>query len=167
MSKKSNKLSEQEKVKIAGLAASGGADSIKNLADEYGVSEEEIRNVIHQYPVKKDSDDQDEYTLEVTEDFQKSVEYGATFDHLNYNRLTFWSLFGSGVIVLFIVAVMFMYEYTRTSSMQVQSERSTFYNIEQLKLNDQARLNSFGVVDPDEGIYRIPIDSAITIITVD
>lgn len=167
MSKKSKKLTEQDKLKITGLAASGGTDSIKKLADEFGVSEEEIRNVIDQNPVKKDSDDQDEYTLEVSEDFRNSVEYGATFDHLNYKRLTFWSLFGSGVIVLFIIAVMFMYEYTRTTSMQVQSERSTFYNIEQLQQNDQAKLNSFGVVDPDEGIFRIPIDSAITVIAID
>lgn len=165
MSKKPKKLSDEEKLKIADLAASGGAVSIKNLAKEFGVSEEEIRNLIHETPV--DDENGDEYTLDVTDDFLKSVEYGATFDNLNYKRLTFWSVFGSAVMVLFIVAVMFMYEYTRTSAIQAQSERSTFYEIELLQRTDQSKLNTFGVVDPDEGIYRIPIDSAITNIAVD
>lgn len=165
MSKKLKKLTEEEKLKIAEMAGSGGIVSVKKLADEFGVSEDEIRNLIHQTPVT-DSEG-DEYTLEVSDDFLKSVEYGATYDNLNYKRLTFWSLFGTGVIVLFIVAVMFMYEYTRTSSLQTQSERSTFYNIEELRQNDQIKLNSFGVVDPNEGIYRIPIDSAITVIAID
>lgn len=165
MSKKSKKLTEEEKLKIIEQAATGGAEAIMNLADEFGVSEEEIQNLIHKTPVDEEHDR--EYTLEVTDDFLKSVEYGATFDKLNYNRLTFWSLFGTGVIVLFIVAVMFMYEYTRTSSLQTQSERSTFYNIEEMQHNNQIKLNTFGVVDPDEGIYRIPIDSAITVIAID
>jgi hypothetical protein len=165
MSMKPKKLTEEDKLKIAEMAGSGGTVSIKKLADEFGVSEDEIRNLVHETPVSES--DGDDYTLEVSDDFLKSVEYGATFDKLNYKRLTFWSLFGTGVIVLFIVAVMFMFEYTRTSSLQSQSERSTFYNIEELQRNEQIKLNTFGVVDPDEGIYRIPIDSAITVIAID
>ncbi|MEX2463992.1 MAG: hypothetical protein WD513_06820 [Balneolaceae bacterium] len=165
-----NNLSEEEKQKIAGLASTGGAETIKTLAEEYGVAEEDIRNLMHLFSVTDSEtieDENEEYSLDVSDDFFDAVKYGATFDKLNYNRLTFWSLFGTGVIVLFIVAVMFVHEYTRTSALQAQSERSVFYDIEQLQQNDQAKLNSFGVVDPDEGIYRIPIDSAITIIATD
>ncbi len=165
MSKKSKKLTEEEKLKIVERAATGGAEALSNLADEFGVTDEEIQDLIHKTPV--DEEHSKEYTLEVTDDFLKSVEYGATFDILNYKRLTFWSVFGAAVMVLFIVAVMFMYEYTRTSSIQAQSERSTFYDIELLQRTDQVKLNTFGVVDPDEGIYRIPIDSAITNIAID
>ena len=165
MSKKSKKLTEEEKLKIIERAATGGAEALMNLADEFGVTEEEIQNLIHETPV--DEEHGKEYTLDVTDDFFKSVEYGATFDKLNYKRLTFWSVFGASVMVLFIVAVMFMYEYTRTSAIQAQSERSTFYDIELLQRTDQVKLNTFGVVDSEEGIYRIPIDSAITIIAID
>lgn len=166
MSKKPTKFTEAEKLKIARSADAGGDEAIKSLAAEHNVTEDEIRGWVREMKAGNVTDD-DEVTLDVTEDFAKSVEYGATFDYLNYNRLTFWSLFGSVVIVLFIVAIMFMHEYTRTSSIQDRSEQSVYYDIEQLNRTDQLKLDSFGVVDPDEGIYRIPIDSAITIIATD
>ena len=37
-----------------------------------------------------------------------------------------------------------------------------YYDIDELETSSTEQLNSFGVVNPDEGIYRIPIDSAIT-----
>ena len=166
MSKKPTKFSDSEKLNIAKSAALGGEEAIKSLAAEHNVTEEEIREWVREMKAGNVNDD-DEVTLDVSEDFAKSVEYGATFDHLNYNRLTFWSLFGSVVIVLFIVAIMFMHEYTRTSSIQDRSEQSVYYDIEQLNRTDRLKLDSFGVVDPDEGIYRIPIDSAITIMATD
>jgi hypothetical protein len=94
----------------------------------------------------------------------KSVEYGATFDKLNYPRLAFWSVFGTATIVIFIVAIMYIYDYTRSSTAQDGAQRSQFYNIEEIQQRDRTKLDTFGVVDPDEGIYRIPIDSAITLI---
>jgi predicted transcriptional regulator len=166
MSKKPTKFSDSEKLNIATSAALGGEEAIKSLAAEHNVTEDEIREWVREMKAGNVNDD-DEVTLDVSEDFAKSVEYGATFDILNYNRLTFWSLFGSVVIVLFIVAIMFMHEYTRTSSIQDRSEQSIYYDIEQLNRTDRLKLDSFGVVDPDEGIYRIPIDSAITIMATD
>jgi hypothetical protein len=166
MSKKPSKFTESEKLNIATSAAEGGEKAIKTLAAEHNVSEDEIRDLVREMNTGNVTHD-DEVTLDVTDDFAKSVEFGATFDHLNYNRLTFWSLFGTTVIVLFVVAIMFMYEYTRTSALQDRAEQSIYYNIEQLQRTDQLKLDSFGVVDPDEGIFRIPIDSAITIMATD
>jgi len=166
MSKKPTKLTDSEKLSIARNAAEGGEKAIKSLAAEHKVTEDAIRSWIREMNAGNVTDD-DEVTLDVSDDFAKSIEYGATYDELNYNRLTFWSVFGTVVILLFIVAVMFMHEYTRTSSLQDRSEQSIYYDIEQLERTDQLKLDSFGVVDPDAGIYRIPIDSAITIIATD
>ena len=166
MSKKPTNLTESEKLKIANSAALGGEEAVKSLASEHNISEDEIRGWVRDLKAGNVTDD-DEVTLDVSDDFANSIAYGATFDKLNYNRLTFWSIFGSVVIVLFIIAVMFMHEYTRTSAMQDRSEQSVYYDIEVLKRSDQVILDSFGVVDPDAGIYRIPIDSAITIIATD
>jgi len=94
-----------------------------------------------------------------------SVEYGATFDNLNYNRLTFWSVFGTSVILIFIISIMFIHEYTRTSALQRSDESSVDYDINELQEQDKETLETFGVVNPEEGIYRIPIDSAITIMS--
>ena len=57
---------------------------------------------------------------------------------------------------------MFIHDYTESSATQLRSEESQFYDIDDLKQNDEETLNSFGVVDPEASIYRIPIDSAIT-----
>ncbi len=57
---------------------------------------------------------------------------------------------------------MFIHDYTESSAIILRSEQSQFYEIDEMKFNDQETLNSFGVVDPEAGIYRIPIDSAIT-----
>jgi hypothetical protein len=163
MSDKRKQLSDVEKAQIAEKAKNAGDEVLRKLAEEYGVTEEEIRSWIHETSAAGVTDE-DDVSLEATEDFIRSVEYGATFDKLNYKRLTFWSLFGTVSVVLFIIGIMFMHEFNRTSALQERFQQSIFYNIDEIQQSDRARLESFGVVDPDAGIYRIPIDSAITIL---
>ncbi|TVQ65093.1 MAG: hypothetical protein EA360_10690 [Balneolaceae bacterium] len=156
----SKNFTDREKAEIVEKALSGGDPEIRKIAENYQVPAEEIRRWIQE----SKSESVETFSLDVSEEFADSVEFGATHDRLNYNKLTFWSLFGTGAIIIFIVAVMFMHEYTRTASLQTSSEQSIYFDIRELQRNDLQRLNSFGVVDPDEGIYRIPIDSAITLI---
>jgi hypothetical protein len=165
MSKNQNSLSESEQIRIAKQAASGNTEDLKRLAEENGVSQQEIQNWIRQYNIESPGDESDDVSLEASESFVDSVEYGATFDNLNYNRLTFWSVFGTVVILIFIISIMFIHEYTRTSALQRSDESSLYYDINELQEQDQETLDTFGVVDPEEGIYRIPIDSAITIMS--
>ncbi len=164
MSKQSKKFTEEEKAAIALKAAAGGDNAVQELAKKHGVSEKEIREWIRETDASSVEESIEEVSLDASDDFVKSVEYGATFDKLNYPRLAFWSIFGTVTIVIFIIAIMYIHDYTRSSSAQDGAQRSQFYNIEELQQKDRARLESFGVVDPDEGIYRIPIDSAITLI---
>jgi hypothetical protein len=164
MSEKSKKFTEEEKAAIALKAGSGGEEAIKKLAIEHGVPEEEIRNWIREMGVSSVDESEEEVSLEASEDFAKSVEYGATFDKLNFPRLTFWSVFGVSVILIFVIALMYIHDYTRSSATLEGAQQSRYYNIEEVQQRDRAKLESFGVVDPDEGIYRIPIDSAITLI---
>lgn len=164
MSDKTGKLSDVEKAQIAEKAKNAGDEVLKKLAEQHGVTENEIREWMHETSAADVKDDE-EVSLEATDDFVRSVEYGATFDVLNYKRLTFWSLFGTVSVVLFIIGIMFMHEYNRTSALQERSQQSIFYDIDELQQQDRIRLESFGVIDPDEGIYRIPIDSAITILS--
>lgn len=136
---------------------------IKNLAEKHNISEEEIRSWVQE----ANDTSVTEVSLDVSEEFAGSVEYGAAHDHLNFSKLTFWSVFGTASVIIFVVAVMFMYEFTRTASLQAGSEQSIFFDIQQLQQSDEKRLSSFGVVDPDEGIYHIPIESAIDMIVTD
>ncbi|HKL16338.1 MAG TPA: hypothetical protein VJ915_11920, partial [Balneolaceae bacterium] len=61
-----------------------------------------------------------------------------------------------------IIAVFNVYDYTYDGVQQQNAERSLYYDIDQQQASSREHLNSFGIVNPDEGIYRIPIDSAIT-----
>lgn len=163
MSKKQKQFTEEEKNSIALKAVSGGDGAVRELSKEHNVSTEKIRNWIRETGVKPVKEEkQEEVALDASENFIASVNYGANFDRLNYKRLTFWSVFGVAVIVIFVQSIIFIYDYTQSSATQLSSEQSQFYDIDELKQNDQETLNSFGVVDAEAGIYRIPIDSAIT-----
>jgi len=171
MSKESENFTLEEKTKIALEAASGNGGTIANLAEKYDVTPEEIEKWMRETGVENVSEEEDEIdddetvSISATDDFAKDYDFGATEDKLNYSRLFFWSIFGTAVILIFIVAIMNVYEYTIQSVGQVNSESSQYYDIEQLQENDLERLNSFGVVNLDEGIYRVPIDSAIVNMT--
>jgi len=166
MSKQPKKITAEEKAAIVLKAISGGEDSLKQLSKDHKVPVDEIRDWVKEYEMLNVRDE-NEVSLEASDDFTKSVEYGATFDKLNYKRLTFWSLFGTAAVLIFIFAIMIMHDYMRAGFTQDRAAESQFYDIQEIQQRDRARLESFGVVDPEEGIYRIPIDSAITIIAED
>jgi len=165
MSKNQNSFTESEQIRIAKQAVAGGTEDLKRLAKENNISQQQIQDWIREYNIEAPGDISDDVSLEASENFVDSVEYGATFDNLNYNRLTFWSVFGTSVILIFIISIMFIHEYTRTSALQRSDESSLYYEINELQEQDKETLETFGVVDPEEGIYRVPIDSAITIMT--
>lgn len=160
------KFSEKEKVSIALKAADGVDKEIKRLAKEHGTTEENIRSWIRENNLESVniSDEVEEISLDATDSFIDSVSYGATKDTLNYSRLAFWTIFGATILTIFIISVLVVHEYTRTASIQYQFEQSEYYDVHETETSNQAMLDSFGVIDPDAGIYRIPIDSAITII---
>jgi hypothetical protein len=162
MSKKQKQFTDEEKNSIALKAVSGGDEAVKELSEKHHISEEKIRNWIRETGVKPVKEKEEEISLDASDNFIASVNYGANFDNLNYRRLTFWSIFGTAVILIFVQSIILIHDYTQSSAAQLRSEQSQFYNIDELKQNDQQTLNSFGVVNAEEGIYRIPIDSAIT-----
>lgn len=161
MSNSSKNFTKEEKAAIALKAASGQESKLQELAEEHGVSVEEIQNWMRETGVT-DVNDDDSVSIEVTDDYDKSVTYGASFDTPNYQRIVFWSAFGSAVVLLIIVSVFYVHSYTTSNVADRTSEESQFYNIEEIQQREAETLNSYGVVDSEEGIYRIPIDQAIS-----
>ena len=166
MSNDSKKFTLEEKTRIALEAASGDRGKMINLAEKHNVSVEEIENWIRETGVSNvtspEADDEESVSIVATEEFAKDYEFGATPDNLNYKRLFFWTTFGTVVILLFVVAVYNVYQYTYDGVMQENAERSQYYDIDELQNEATDQLNSFGVVNMEEEIYRIPIDSAIS-----
>ncbi len=88
-------------------------------------------------------------------------------DQLNYKRLTFWSVFGTILVLIFVQALFEMNKYNERITQERVSAESEFYQVNDLRKEAQQQLESFGVVDLENGIYRIPIDSAINQMAVD
>lgn len=110
----------------------------------------------------------DSIDLEIrNEEVAESVGYGAMFDKLNYKRLVFWSVFGIALLLIFVQALLEMYQYNVQSLEDRVVGEGEFYKVNLLKRDAREQLNSFGVVNLEEGIYRIPIDSAISDIAED
>lgn len=110
------------------------------------------------------SDDaQQEVSVEITDEkVADSVDHGVMLDQLNYKRLVFWSVLGVIIVIVFVQALYEMYQYDQQITRERVSAESQYYQANQLKSEARDQLNSFGVVDLENNIYRIPIDSAIT-----
>jgi len=163
MSKSSKNFTEEEKAAIALKAASGQENKLQELAEEHDVSVEEIRNWMRETGVTAvNEDDDDSISIETTDSYASSVEFGVSSDTPDYKKIVFWTTFGSAVVLLIIVSVFYVHSYTTSNVADRTSEESQFYDIQELQQQDSETLNSYGVVDPEEGIYRIPIDNAIT-----
>ncbi len=127
----------------------------KNAEDVFESSEEPET-------VQEHISDQEEVEVEVTdEEIVDSIDYGAMHDRLNISRLTFWSVLGTVLVILFIFALREMHQYNRLISEEAASGSTEYYQVNQQNREATETLNSFGVVDLENGIYRIPIDSAI------
>lgn len=128
----------------------------KNAPDYFEEESEEIRETDQAIA------DEEDVGVEVTDkDIAESLDYGVMLDNLNIRRLTFWSLLGIALVLIFVFALREMYQYNRQLSQEAASGSTEFYQVNQQKRADTETLNSFGVVDMENGIYRIPIDSAI------
>jgi hypothetical protein len=90
-----------------------------------------------------------------------SLEHGVMGDKLNYPRLLFWSLFGLFIFVLFVYALTGMYSYNTFVAQQEKDKTTKWTEVTKLRENDQQRLNSFGVINAEDGVYHMPIDSVI------
>lgn len=172
MSKDPNNLRAEEKTRIVEEAISGGKENIKPTAEKYDIDVELLETWIRETDVTfvfhpDEIDDEESVDLEVTDEFANDYEYGVTPDHLNYPRLTFWALFGTSIIFLMILSIIWIHDFSYQSFGQQQSSESVYYNIGDMKERDQVTLDSYGVVDLEAGIYRIPIDSVITQMAID
>lgn len=130
----------------------GDEDVFETNEDENASSQEPIESV----------------DVEVTDqELADSVEHGVMQDKLNYKRLIFWSVFGTILVIVFVRGLYEMYQYNSQVTQERVSSESEYYQVNQMKKEARQQLNSFGVVDLENGTYRIPIDSAINKVAAD
>lgn len=104
-----------------------------------------------------------EYGLSIQE-LRRDLEHGVVPDTLNYKKLFPLFLAGILLVVALVIGAMQMYRWLDFQSSYNAAVTATYPDIQNLKQRHQADLTSTGVVDADQQVYRIPVDSAITLI---
>ncbi|MEX2584877.1 MAG: hypothetical protein WD315_00695 [Balneolaceae bacterium] len=168
--------SEEFKAKVVLEAASGEQGSLSKIAGEYEVTpaqivewaagmdlpSEDLYTMAREAGVDPDDLAMDVELTSGSKRFLDSISYGVTPDVINMKKLGFWTTFGAGFVLLIVLALMGIYQFTTAQTIQQVLESSgSHYEVTQLKAREQQRLNSFGVVDADQEIYRVPIDQVI------
>lgn len=116
----------------------------------------------------KDQDSKDpqksysEVDIEISdEEIAHSIDHGVMEDRLNYRKLAFWTITGIVLFVVFVLSLINMFDYNKFLTNEQLSAQTEYPNLQELRNNDEQRLNSFGVVDQENKVYHVPIDSAI------
>lgn len=104
-----------------------------------------------------------EYKLSI-EDLRKDIELGVVPDTLNDRKL--FGLFLAGILlvtamVLFAAELYRYYDFKTSFQAAVAAQ---YPELQRLDAKHANELNSVAVLDSTKGIYRIPVDSAITLI---
>lgn len=101
------------------------------------------------------------------ERFRRSVDHGVMDDDLDYKKLFFWTGFIIVMVAVFLVALIELYDYSAYVLNDRREQVAEYTDIQDLNARGEQQLNSFGVVDGEQQVYHIPIDSAIKIMAQD
>lgn len=117
---------------------------------------------------KKNDGSVEDYSIEAAhKHLSDDITLGVTEDRLDLKMITKWFVAGTLVVTLIIIFITQFSKFTLTSARMKASEESEFEAITKLKKEQSEKLNSYGVIDLEKGIYHIPINQAIDRIAVD
>lgn len=98
------------------------------------------------------------------EELKRSVSYGASFDNINLRSVTFWLIFGVLLVVIILYGLYNMYSYNQFLTTQETAINTEYQELAERREQEHEKLNSLELIDEENRRYRIPIDSAITLI---
>lgn len=93
--------------------------------------------------------------------FVAAINHGVEEEGLDIKAITMWSVLGIVTVIVFVAALIPFSQFAFNSAKENVNVTSSYYEIRQLNEDADAVLSSYGVVNGEEGIYRIPIDEAI------
>lgn len=176
MASEEQKYSAEFKKEVAQKALDQSKQNLDELSEEYDVPVSVILMWATEF--EKGGDDvfeseedteeeptgeQEQIDVEISDDrVVDSINFGVMLDQLNYKRLVFWSVFGVIIVSVLVQALFELYQYNQSFVEERVSSESQYYQANQLREEAEQQLNSFGVIDLENEIYRIPIDSAIS-----
>lgn len=182
MASEEQKYSAEFKKEVAQKALNQSKQNLDDLSDQYDVpvsvilmwatelekGGEDVFETSEEDTEEEVTEEYDQVDVEITDGkVADSVDHGVMLDQLNYKRLVFWSVFGIIIVSVIVQALYELYQYNQSFIEERVSSESQYYQANQLREEGEQQLDSFGVVDLENGIYRIPIDSAISNIAAD
>lgn len=105
-----------------------------------------------------------ERTYENPEELNRSISQGVSSDNINLRTVTFWMVLGILMITVILYGLYNMYTYNQFLSSQQAAINAEYHELNWKREREQEKLNSFELIDEESRRYRIPIDSAMTII---
>ncbi len=101
------------------------------------------------------------------EEFDRSVSYGVSFDNVNLRTVSFWLILGTLIVTIILYGIYNMYAYNQFLSSERAAINVEFYELKERREQENRKLNTIELIDEEEGRYRIPIDSAMSLIATD
>lgn len=178
MSNEKKSYSREFKAEVVLEAVSGEHINPHEVAQKYDVSPAQIVSWAHELNISdvnleklsasvegSQKESSDDVIVEIETEsqvFESEVAYGATYDIINMRLLTFWTIFGSIFIAVTIMIIIGLFNFGTASTIRSASERSEFYEIQEMRQNEDQTLSSFGIVDLENRVFRMPIDTVIS-----
>lgn len=82
-------------------------------------------------------------------------------DHVDMKMLTKWTFLTILFMIVLVICAYNIYNYWGFRSKINAAINTEYKDLQQKRSNDAEVLGTFGVIDGDAGIYRIPLDAAI------
>ena len=112
--------------------------------------------------------DKNDASIETTDqELANAITLGVNDDIMDVKKLIFWSGLGVGIVATVVVIWIFASQVFFEQSQANATATSTYYSIDTLTEEVNNHIQSYGVLDAEDGVYHIPIEAAIEKITTD
>lgn len=93
--------------------------------------------------------------------FKEAVNFGAEHDNVSVGNLFKWTLIVALIVLGLIFTGFELYKSYSFKTAEEQAILTTYDQLDAYKTTVQSRLNSYGIVNEQKGIYHLPIEKAI------
>lgn len=112
---------------------------------------------------KNTTSDFEYYKLE-DQSVQDAVNEGVMPDKLSIRVVTFWSVLISFIVIVLIAIAFNLYKYFKFEQEYRAAVNTEYRELNNLRSQAHENLSVTEVIDPEQGIYRIPVDSAMSVV---
>ena len=112
--------------------------------------------------------DKNDASIETSDqELANAITLGVNDDIMDFKKLIFWSGLGMGIVATVVVIWIFASQVFFEQSKANATATRTYYSIDKLTEDANNHLQSYGVLDAEDGVYHMPIDAAIEKIATD